>query len=128
LKHKHLCQPILKCRSNKYKSKALGISTSLVNEAYTTQTCPCCGELKKPSGRIYICKKCGFGGHRDVVGASNILSRRLLGELSRVKASSTMYRHPYLIEKRSHADTSARHSCKALVQDTRARHSCKLLM
>lgn len=89
----------------KYKSLRLGITISITNEAYTTQTCPCCGEKKKPSGRTYMCKNCGFVGHRDVVGACNILSRRLYGELSRVKVSTTKYRHPYKTGKRRHADT-----------------------
>jgi len=90
----------------KYKSAALGIAISLENEAYTTQTCPCCGEKQKPRGRVYKCKKCGFVGHRDVVGASNILSRRLYGELARVQVSQTKYRHPYLTGKRSRPDTA----------------------
>jgi putative transposase len=90
----------------KYKSAALGITVTLENEAYTTQTCPCCGEKQKPRGRVYKCRKCGFVGHRDVVGASNILSRRLYGELARVQVSTTKYRHPYLTGKRSRADTT----------------------
>jgi putative transposase len=89
----------------KYKSARLGIAISLENEAYTTQTCPCCGEKQKPRGRVYKCKKCGFVGHRDVVGACNILSRRLYGELARVQVSITKYRHPYITGKRSHPDT-----------------------
>ena len=89
----------------KYKSARLGIAINLENEAYTTQTCPCCGEKQKPRGRVYKCRKCGFIGHRDVVGSCNILSRRLYGELARVQVSTTKYRHPYLTGKRSHADT-----------------------
>jgi putative transposase len=89
----------------KYKSARLGIAISLEDEAYTTQTCPCCGEKQKPRGRVYKCRKCGFVGHRDVVGASNILSRRLYGELARVQVSTTKYRHPYFVGKRSHPDT-----------------------
>jgi putative transposase len=79
-----------------YKALMLGMETLLEDEHYTTQTCPNCGSRKKPSGRIYSCGQCGFVGHRDVVGASNILSRRLFGELGRVQVNSTMYRHPYL--------------------------------
>jgi putative transposase len=46
-----------------------------ISEAYTSQTCPCCGHRYKPKGRNYICIECGFTGHRDLVGAINILSK-----------------------------------------------------
>jgi putative transposase len=74
-----------------------GMETSLENEAYTSQTCPGCGKRKKPKGRVYKCSRCGFVGHRDAVGAMNILSRRLFGEPGRVLAKTTMYRHPYKV-------------------------------
>jgi len=89
-----------------YKALMAGIVVVLENEAYTSQTCPCCGEKKKPNGRVYTCRKCGFVGHRDVVGASNILSRHLYDELARVQVYSTMYRHPFLMGKRSRVDTA----------------------
>ncbi len=57
-----------------YKAKALGIKVDTQNEAYTSQTCPSCGNRKKPVKRKYKCPKCGWHGHRDVVGASNILT------------------------------------------------------
>jgi putative transposase len=85
-----------------YKALLLGMETLLVDEHHTTQTCPNCGSRKKPSGRIYSCGKCGFVGHRDVIGASNILSRRLFGELGRVQVANEMYRHPYFL-KSGHA-------------------------
>nr|WP_279310379.1 zinc ribbon domain-containing protein [Salinibacter ruber] len=47
-----------------------------VGEAYTSQTCPSCGGRQKPHGREYICG-CGFEGHRDLVGASNIRKKYL---------------------------------------------------
>jgi len=75
--------------------KHLSIRFSLVNEATTTCSCPCCSELKRPSGGIPTCKKCGFGGHKNVVGAFDILSRRVYGELSRARASLTMVRQAY---------------------------------
>lgn len=78
-----------------YKALRQGMETLLEDEHHTTQTCPCCGNKKKPKGRVYECRVCGFVGHRDVVGASNILSRRLYGELGRVRVRETMYRHPY---------------------------------
>jgi putative transposase len=45
----------------------------VVNEAYSSQTCPVCGERSKHR-RIYRCPQCGATGPRDAVGAVNILS------------------------------------------------------
>ena len=58
-----------------YKAKAVGIKVDTQDEAYTSQTCPSCGHRKKPSKRSYHCSKCKWQGHRDVVGASNILTK-----------------------------------------------------
>jgi putative transposase len=44
-----------------------------VDESYSSQTCPVCGERSKHR-RIYRCPHCGTMGPRDVVGAVNILS------------------------------------------------------
>jgi putative transposase len=52
-----------------YKT-AGAITTS---EAYSSQTCPVCGERSKHR-RIYHCPHCGASGPRDAVGALNILS------------------------------------------------------
>ena len=57
-----------------YKAKALGIKVDTQDEAWTSQTCPSCGQRKKPSRRTYRCRQCQWQGHRDVVGASNILT------------------------------------------------------
>ncbi|MYA70700.1 IS200/IS605 family element transposase accessory protein TnpB [Candidatus Poribacteria bacterium] len=58
-----------------YKAKAVGINVDTQDEAYTSQTCPSCRNRKKPSRRTYHCSKCKWQGHRDVVGASNILTK-----------------------------------------------------
>lgn len=55
----------------KYKAKLEGIKVEYVDPAYTSQTCPSCGERNKAKDRTYVCK-CGFKKHRDVVGAMNI--------------------------------------------------------
>jgi putative transposase len=55
---------------NKY-----GVKVDEISEAYTSQTCPICQNKYKPKNRNYICPKCGFTMHRDVVGAYNILSK-----------------------------------------------------
>src|SRR5258705_10526476 len=44
-----------------------------INEAYSSQTCPVCGERSKHR-RIYHCPHCGATGPRDAVGAVNILA------------------------------------------------------
>jgi putative transposase len=60
-----------------YKAERKGITVVLVNEAYTSQTCPCCGHKHKPQGRNYKCNACGFQYHRDGVGAINIRNKYL---------------------------------------------------
>ena len=51
--------------------KTVGAIT--LNEAYSSQTCPVCGERSKHR-RIFRCPSCGASGPRDAVGAVNILS------------------------------------------------------
>jgi len=58
-----------------YKLKRINAELIEISEAYTSQTCPVCGSKYKPTGRNYICKKCGYTNHRDIVGAINILSK-----------------------------------------------------
>ena len=62
-----------------YKAKALGIKVEVIDESYTSQTCPSCGDKHKPGNREYKCK-CGFTYHRDGVGAINI-RQKYLGRL-----------------------------------------------
>ena len=54
-----------------YKAKLAGITVEYVNPAYTSQTCPVCGNVHHADDRKYSCL-CGFRGHRDLVGAMNI--------------------------------------------------------
>ena len=66
----------------KYKSDHAGIVFKEVNEAYTTQTCSCCGALpdSRPKGiaglgmREWTCSECGVTHDRDVNAAKNILA------------------------------------------------------
>lgn len=63
-----------------YKAKLYGMDVERVREEYTSQTCPSCGNRKKPSGRNYDCRECGFEYHRDGVGAINIRKKYLRNE------------------------------------------------
>ena len=54
-----------------YKAKLAGISVEYVNPAYTSQTCPICGNVHHANDRNYSCD-CGFHVHRDLLGAMNI--------------------------------------------------------
>ena len=66
-----------------YKSREAGVVYEEVPEAYTTQTCSCCGELphSSPKGRAglgireWTCDACGSVNDRDVNAARNILAR-----------------------------------------------------
>ena len=97
-----------------YKAEAEGMAVVLVDESYTTQTCPACGQRHKPAGRTYRCPDCGFQAHRDVVGAANILSRHrhaALGQIRPPPHTSETYRHPFgklsfRTGKRSRLDTA----------------------
>lgn len=61
-------------RMLRYKLQLLGIKVELINESYTSQTCPCCGKRNKCNSRNYKCT-CGYKFHRDVHGAKNILNK-----------------------------------------------------
>ncbi|MCW3490198.1 RNA-guided endonuclease InsQ/TnpB family protein [Dethiobacter alkaliphilus] len=56
----------------KYKAALAGIEVQEVNPAYTSQQCPVCPKRNKPNRRLYKCS-CGYQGHRDRVGAINIM-------------------------------------------------------
>lgn len=56
----------------KQKARMAGIMCSDGTERGTSSHCPVCGHRHKPNGRVWTCKKCGFQGHRDIVGAVNM--------------------------------------------------------
>lgn len=58
-----------------YKAELAGLKVKFVSEAYTSQTCPRCGNRKKPINRNYHCNHCGFAYHRDGVGAINLWNK-----------------------------------------------------
>src|SRR5699024_7724943 len=65
-----------------YQSKAMQAEFVEVNEAYTTQSCSCCGAIssRSPRGsaghgiREWSCSECGAHHDRDVNAAKNILA------------------------------------------------------
>lgn len=73
-----------------YKSRGAGVVFEEVNEAYTTQTCSCCGSIpaSSPKGRAglrmrhWTCSDCGAEHDRDVNAARNIarVGRHALAE------------------------------------------------
>jgi putative transposase len=93
-----------------YKAKRLGIRVnSKINERHTSQHCPSCGKRHKPQGRVYTCPKCDAAFHRDIVGASNILSRHTTGELGNVVPVKPKYRYPIPYERRWGKRSSSGH-------------------
>lgn len=67
----------------KYKANARSVVFEEVNEAYTTQTCSCCGRISSssPKGRAGLeireweCAECGAQLDRDINAAKNILRK-----------------------------------------------------
>lgn len=74
-----------------------GIRVEPVPERDTSQTCPVCGVRQKPQGRWLLCPA-GHWGHRDVVGAVNILAlgqyRELIPGRSMPREEDTTYLRP----------------------------------
>src|SRR6266699_6710859 len=42
------------------------------SERGTSSRCPVCGHKQRPKGRNWVCRVCGFRGHRDLVGSVNM--------------------------------------------------------
>jgi len=55
-----------------HKAKAARILSFTGSERGTSSQCPRCGQKHKPKDRVWCCKKCGFIGHRDLVGSVNM--------------------------------------------------------
>lgn len=64
-----------------YKAEEFGIELKYTTEEYTSKTCPFCGEITKPKGRLFICSYCGHFEHRDILGAKNIYSKSRFGSI-----------------------------------------------
>ncbi len=55
-----------------HKAKQAHIKSFTGSERGTSSQCPVCGHRHKPRGRQWNCKRCGFCGHRDLVGSVNM--------------------------------------------------------
>lgn len=59
-----------------YKTAWQGGHMIAVNPKNTSRTCPCCGHVSgdnRQTQSVFLCVKCGFSEHADVVGAINVL-------------------------------------------------------
>ncbi len=74
------------------KCERVGIACFSGSERGTSSHCPRCDWKKKPKGRTWTCRRCGFVGHRDIVGSMNM---HLLAFGSRIGyPASLTYRRP----------------------------------
>ena len=66
----------------KYKARLAGLTVADdINEAYTSSTCPCCGDRSLVSRNwAEVCKDCGVEFHHDEVGSLNIRKKYLDGD------------------------------------------------
>ncbi|MEM4675372.1 MAG: zinc ribbon domain-containing protein [Nitrososphaerota archaeon] len=55
-----------------YKSMEHGFKPETVDAKNTSRTCPICGEISKPNGHVFKCRRCGFQSDRHLVAAWNI--------------------------------------------------------
>lgn len=57
--------------------KLEGFSVIRINPAYTSQTCPNCGNINEVNrvGENFKCISCGYINHTDIVGAINLVER-----------------------------------------------------
>jgi putative transposase len=54
------------------KCAQVGIVCFSGSERGTSSRCPRCDWKQKPKGRNWACRRCGFVGHRDIVGSMNM--------------------------------------------------------
>ncbi len=85
------------------KCERVGIVCFSGSERGTSSHCPRCDWRKKPRGRAWSCRRCGFVGHRDIVGSMNM---HPLAFGSRINyPSSLTYRRPGpLRDRRQHKE------------------------
>jgi transposase len=83
--HKSVIRSINSLQHYQFKQRLLNTASEIknfrvhiVNEAYTSKTCSCCGNLKEIKGnKIYNCNNCNAIMDRDINGARNIYLKHL---------------------------------------------------
>jgi IS605 OrfB family transposase len=65
-----------------YKLAEKGIETTIIDPAYTSQTCPKCGHIAKGNriGLQFQCMACGHKEDADLTASENIRDRHILRE------------------------------------------------
>ena len=58
-----------------YKSMRHGFKPEFIRPKNTSKKCPICGEVSKPNGHIFGCRKCGFQADRHLIAAWNIAAK-----------------------------------------------------
>jgi putative transposase len=96
------------------KATRTAIASFTGTERGTSSRCPECGARHRPKGRNWNCSKCGFAGHRDIVGGVNMHE---IGFGIKVKFPSlidTTYQQPISsMKKRSGLNTRTVGSCSS---------------
>jgi putative transposase len=92
-----------------HKSTQARISCSTGSERGTSSRCPRCKHKHKPKGRTWVCRNCGFHGHRDLVGSVNMHQDALGVHLKFPRSFTYLRPGPLRTRKRSsRADTPHR--------------------
>jgi putative transposase len=85
------------------KCSKAGIECFSGSERGTSSQCPQCRWKKKPTCRTWTCRRCGFVGHRDIVGSMNMHPLAFGSRIS--YPTSLTYRRPGpLRDRRQHKD------------------------
>jgi len=88
------------------KAERAGIQFASGTERGTSSRCPECGHRHKPPGRTWRCKRCGFTGHRDIVGSANM--HELAFQQKVAFPRSVTYLRPGSLRRSSSLDTGQR--------------------
>jgi putative transposase len=85
-----------------------------LSEAYSSQTCPVCGERSKHR-RMYRCPQCGATSPRDAVGAVNILSLGHYGVMlpGRALPQQVKYLRPWPRQRSQPRSSSGGHPARS---------------
>lgn len=98
-----------------HKASIAHIMSFTGSERGTSSRCPGCGHKHKPKDRNWVCRKCQFSGHRDLVGSVN-MHKQAYGSQVEFPRSFTYLRPGVSRSRSSRADTPQRCLSKALAQ------------